>query len=118
MSAFTKNQLSGSTYGAPIKVHATATPGTLIHTATASITTVFDEIWLWVMNTTTAAQSITIEWTGATVPDDNIVLNIPARSGLVLAIPGLIMQNGLTVKAFCATADILHVVGFVNQITN
>ena len=33
MATFTKKKLSGSTDGKPIAVAATATPGTLIHTA-------------------------------------------------------------------------------------
>ena len=51
MATFSKVVLSGGTSGADILVAATATAGTLIHTANA---TALDEIWLWAQNNTTA----------------------------------------------------------------
>jgi hypothetical protein len=36
---------------------------------------------------------------------------------LVLVIPGLILQNGMVVEAFAATADVILLTGFVNAIT-
>ena len=46
MATYTKRLLSGSTNGRPIKVAATATPGTTIHTAVTG-TTDFDEVWIY-----------------------------------------------------------------------
>jgi hypothetical protein len=46
MATFSKQLLSGSTDGRQIKVAATASSGTTIHTA-SSTTTVFDEVWLY-----------------------------------------------------------------------
>ena len=46
MATFSKQLLSGSTDGKQIKVAATASTGTTIHTA-SSTTTVFDEVWLY-----------------------------------------------------------------------
>jgi len=49
--AIYKRKLSGSTDGKPIKVVATATAGTTIHTAVAGTTAgTFDEIWLYAYN--------------------------------------------------------------------
>ena len=52
MVTATKRKLSESTDGKPILSAATATPGTAIHTAVSGTTPgTFDEIWLWVHNT-------------------------------------------------------------------
>ncbi|MFA6959957.1 MAG: hypothetical protein WC205_04300 [Opitutaceae bacterium] len=100
-----------------IKVVATATAGTTIHTAASGTTTV-DEVWLWAVNSDTTARKLTIEYGGVSSPDDTIELTIPAESGLVLVVPGLLIQNSLIVKAFAATANVLMIGGYVNRITN
>jgi len=114
-----KRKLSGSTDGKAIKVVQTATAGDTIHTAVAGTTAgTFDEIWLWAYNGHTADVVLTLEWGGATVPDQNIVVTIPFKSGLVPVAPGLILQNGMVVKAFAATANVITLNGFVNAITD
>lgn len=113
MSTFTKVKLSGSTDGRMIKVAATATPGTLLHTAHA---TAQDEIWLYVVNSDTTDRKLTIEYGGVATPDDLIEQTIPAEGGLVLIVPGLILTNSLVVRAFAATANVLLIGGFVNRI--
>ena len=106
--------LSGSTNGRGVKVAATATPGTLIHTAHA---TSLDEVWLWCVNSDTVARKLTVEFGGTTSPDDLIEVAIPAESGLVLVSPGLTVTGGVVVRAFAATANVLVVMGHVNRIT-
>ena len=106
--------LSGSTNGRGVKVAATATPGTTIHTAHA---TSLDEVWLWCVNTDTAARKLTVEFGGTTSPDDLIEVAIPSESGLVLVSPGLTVTGGVVVRAFAATANVLVVMGHVNRIT-
>lgn len=116
MATYTKTLLSGSTNGRMIKVAATATPGTTIHTAVAG-TSSLDEVWLWAVNSDTTARKITIEFGGTTSPDDLIEITIPAESGLIEIIPGWLLQNSLIVKAFCASANVVMIGGFVNRIT-
>ena len=116
MATYTKRALSGSTNGKGIKVVATATAGTTIHTAVAG-TSDFDEVWLWCVNSDTTAKKLTIEYGGVASPDDLIEVTIPAENGLVLIVPGLIIQNSLVVRAFAETANVLMVSGFVNRIT-
>ena len=113
MAVFTKVILSGSTDGRMVKVAATATPGTTIHTAHA---TAIDEVWLYAVNSDTTDRKLTIEWGGTTAPDDLIEQTIPAESGLVLLTNGPI-QNSLVIKAFAAVADVVMVYGWVNRIT-
>ncbi len=122
MATFTKNLLSGSTNGKAIKVIATTTPGTTIHTAVAG-TSSLDEIWLYAVNSSATAVKLTIEWGEAESGGEagNIELTILAESGLMLVIPGLLLQNTLVIKAFAGTesgnegAILIH--GYVNRIS-
>ena len=115
MANFTKQILSGSTNGRPIKVVATATAGTLIHTAVAGASDI-DEIYLYACNTHTAAILLTVEWGGVSSPDDHIQFSILNESGLYCIAPGLLLQNGLIVRAFAASANLITIHGFVNRI--
>ena len=116
MATFTKSILSGSTDGRGIHVNDDTTPGVLIHTGSATAADVH-EIWLYATNYDTTARKLTIEWGGATAGGDIIELTIAAESGLVLVVPGLILQNSMVVNAFAATADVILLTGFVNAIT-
>jgi len=108
--------LSGSTHGRGVKVVATATAGTTIHTATSSATDC-DVITLYAFNSDSAAVNLTLEWGGVTAPDDNIKLSIPANSGLTLVCPDLVLRNSLIVKAFAGTANVVTIHGFANRVT-
>lgn len=117
-TSISKAKLSGSTNGKGIKVAATATLGTTIHTAVAgTVAGQFDEIWLWAVNSDTVDRKLTVEYGGATSPDCLVEQTIIAESGLTLIVPGLILQNTLVVTAFCATANVVIIHGFVNVIT-
>lgn len=112
MATYTRGLLSGSMNGRGIKVVQTATAGTTIHTAVAG-TTDMQEIWLWAQNNHTAAVTLTLEWGNAST-DDNIIVTIPAKSGLYLVAPGLMLQNELVVKAFASVANVVIIHGYVN----
>ena len=111
---FNKVKLSGSTDGKQIKVAATSTPGTTIHTADP---TKLDEIWIYCVNSSTSPVKLTIEWGEATAPDGNVEVTIPAESGYMLVIAGLVLTNSLVVKAFAGTTNVLLINGYVNRIT-
>lgn len=122
MATFAKRSLSGRTLGRGIKVDATVSPGTLIHEAstTAGVT---DEIWLYVVNSHTSSIKVTVEFGGTTDPDDIIELTILPEAGLVMLVPGFILQGdntggvGPRVRCFAATANKVTVFGYVNRIT-
>ena len=119
MATFSKEILSGSTDGRMIKVAATATAGTTLHTGSATATT-FDEIWLYAVNSSASAVKLTIEWGGVTSPDDLIESTVVSESGLVLISAGLIIKGNATplvVRAFAASANVINIAGFVNRIT-
>ncbi len=118
MATFEKQKLSGSTDGRAVPVVATATPGTTIHTGSATAT-VYDEIWLYAQNVDTNPRKLTVEW-GGTATGDLIEITIPAESGLVLVVPGLVIKGNaspLVVSAFCPTASVINIHGFINRIS-
>ena len=119
MATFTKKILSGSTDGISIKVAATATAGTTIHTGSATASTL-DEVWIYAVNSSASSVKLTIEWGEATAPDGNIEVTVLPEAGLVTVIPGLLIKGNATplvVKAFAGTANVICINGFVNQIT-
>ena len=116
---YAKNILSGSTDGRGIKVVATASAGTTIHTG-PSLATSLDEVWLYAVNSSASAVKLTVQWGGTTDPDDSIEYTVPSEDGLKLIIPGNIIKGNaspLVVRAFAATGNVILIHGFVNQIT-
>ena len=119
MATAVKRKLSGSTNGKPIKVVETATAGTLIHTAVEGTTAgTFDEIYLYAQNNHTGSVTVTIEFGGATAPDQNIIFTLAVKAGLQLIIPRLILQNEATIKVFASTGNVVCISGFINSITD
>ena len=119
MATFAKQILSGSTDGRGIKVAATATAGTTIHTG-SSTATVIDEVWLYAVNTSASTVKLTIEYGGVSSPDDHIEFTVPAESGLYLIVPALLIKGNATplvVRAFAATANVVVVHGYINRIS-
>lgn len=113
MATYTKTKLSGGTDGKNILVVASGTPGTTIHTAHA---TALDEISLWACNSATGDLKLTVEYGGVTSPNDTVEITIPAESGWINVIPGLLLTNSQVVKAFAASANVVLINGFVNRI--
>lgn len=115
-----KQILSGSTGGMPIKVVATATTGTTIH-ATGTSASVIDEVWLYATNTSSASVNLTIEYGSTTSPDQNIILAIPSKSGLSICVTGLILVGtgaaARTITAFASSANVINIMGYVNRIS-
>ena len=109
--ATTLLKLSGSTDGKNVKIAATSTPGTLIHTAHANL---LDRIFLWACNTDTADRKLTLEHGGTTSPDDlSEVAALPPETGWILVCPGLILTNSLVLRGFCSVANVVNVSGYV-----
>lgn len=113
---YKKRKLSASQNGRGIKIAATATPGTLIHTATTSVAAnEWDEVWIRAVNTSAVAVKITIEWGGTASPDDHIEVTVPPEGGFTELIPGHVLQNNVEVRAFAASANVVVLHGFVNR---
>ena len=112
-TTITRLPFSGSADGQGIKVAATASPGTLVHTAHATAT---DEVWLWCVNSSASSVKLSVQFGGTTDPDDSIEAGIAAESGLFLIVPGLMLSNSKVVRAFAGTANVLVVHGYANRI--
>ena len=116
MATAVKRLLSGSTDGKGIKVATNGTPGTLIHTAVTGTTPgTYDEVWLWAYNSDVANVVLFIEWGDTDLPRK---ITIPLQTGLVPFIPGLLLQNGQTVRIYASAPNVVKVDGFVNRITD
>lgn len=105
---------SGSTSGKPIKIAATATPGTTFHTAHA---TSHDEIWMWLSNTDSADRNVTVELGGTTDPDNHLDFIVPTGE-TILALAGIRLTGSVVVAAFASAANVVTMSGNVNRITN
>ena len=117
MAVIAKQELSAGTDGIGVKVAATASAGTTIHTANnVTGTGEYDEIYLYATNTNTSAETLVVEF-GGTTAVTNEIRHIVQPSETVLVVPGLILQNSLVVKAYSTTANKVTIHGFVNRIT-
>ena len=95
------------------------TTGTTIH-ATGTSATVVDRVYMFAYNGHTADVLLTVEFGGVTVPDQNIVVTVPFKSGLMLIVDGLpLLGSGsvaLTISAFAATANVITLSGYILRI--
>jgi len=115
MGVFSKQFLSASPNGLPIKITGTAT-GTA-NTIHASASSAKDVMWLHAVNTTGGNVDLTIEFGGVVSPDHHIKMRIEAQSGPILVVPGIPLTGSVTVKAFASVANAVNIVGYVDRIS-
>ncbi len=120
---------SGSIQGQPIKITATSTAGTLVHTTGTGNATIAladkDRIYMWGINTQAAATAssvlATVEFGGPTAPDFNIPVPIAGQAGPVMMLDGFPLSgNGvtaLTVKVFAGTTAVINIIGYILRVT-
>lgn len=104
----------GGGNGRMVKVAATSTPGTELHTCHA---TDKDEVYVWAVNSDSVARKLTIELGGTTSPDDLIEITLPPEDGLVQIVPGIRMTGSVVVRAFASSANVILCAVIVNRIT-
>ena len=116
MPTMSKHLLSGCVNGKAITLTGTDTAGAVtIHQAVAG-TSDHDEIFIYLVNTSASGVKVTIEW-GETDADGHIEQTVDGEGGAYLAVPGFMLQNGLLVKAFAGTADVISIHGRVHRTT-
>lgn len=109
---YLRRPISGAADGKGVKVVATGSAGTTIHTAQASATLV-DVVTLYATNTNTTVETVTLQWGGTTSVDDDIIVQVPAKATVPIAVD-LILRNSLVAKAYSTTANVVSIHGFVN----
>ena len=115
--ANTRVVFSGAPAGSRvIPVAATATPGTLIHTAHA---TNLDAIYLWASNISNSNVLLTIEWGGVLSPTDHICRQVVVRhnSEPRPLITGQVLTGSLVLRVFANVANVCNVSGFATRIS-
>jgi hypothetical protein len=122
LATFKKRILSSCSYGQPlyVNVNSSSATGTLLHTAVAGTTAgTYDEIWLFAYNGDSDAQTLTTQIGGTDSSlVNNLICTLASKSGLQLVVPGLILQNGLEVRASAGTTSVITLSGFINQISD
>lgn len=113
MSTVAKSPLSASVDGAPIKIAATASPGTTVHVSGA---TSVQTAYLTITNTSTAAVAVTIQKAGTTSPDTKVLYqySLPA-DGFPHELPPMVITNSKNILVFAGTTNVVLVDGFINS---
>jgi hypothetical protein len=104
---------SASTDGAPVKIVAIATVGTLFHTAHASA---LDEIYLYLTNVDTVDRTVTVEFGGVLAPGNHVKFIVPSNE-TILAIAGVPLSSSKTCGAFASAANVVNMLGYVNRVS-
>lgn len=115
MATYSKIPLSQGTNGKSIMLSLSSAPGILIHTAVAAPST--DEIWLYASNTSSSDSITTFYWGTTAIADVLAQVNVQAYAGLMLIIPGLIINNANTIYAYTQYPSAVDIAGYVNRIT-
>lgn len=108
---------SASTQGKGVKVVATGTLGTTLHTTGTSSDGAYDRPIIYAYNGHTADVLLTLEWGGVTVPDNTIVVNVPFKSGVGLVVDQIPLKGSgsvaATITVFAGTANVIVLYGGV-----
>ena len=111
--AWAPKLLSGCTDGKPIKVTSTTTgAANTVHTAVAGTSSI-DLIDIWATNNSAAAVDVSIGWGGVTVDETLGPISIPADAGPVKIADKFPLQNGMVVKAWAGSANVILLTGAV-----
>lgn len=108
---------SASANGRNINIAATTASGTAIHAAT-SLSTAFDQMYIYASNTAASACLLTLEFGGTLSVADRIIRNVYPQAGDELIVSGRPLNGGVTVRAFASTASVVNVGGFIIRVTN
>lgn len=96
---------TGTTNGRFVKVAATATAGTLLHTHNRQ--SQFQRVRVDAWTTDSADRLLTLEWAGVTSPDDLIEVKLYADAG-PRTVACFLLEKGKTVRAFAAAANVVN----------
>jgi hypothetical protein len=115
---YSVEKLSGSTDGKGVKVTGTATGTSVtVHTAAADANDL-DLVTLFAQNNDVDGETrtLTLEWGGATDPDNLVIVDVPAKKGPVFICERLPIGNGLAIKAWADEASDVMIYGRVERV--
>ena len=114
MATIIKKLLSESSFGKNILISGTGIyERTTIHQAVAGATNL-DEIYLYAYNSKEDDVELTTYW-GETGVSGEMRVTIPYQAGRYMIVDGKVLQNGLSVTAFCSSGNGINVDGYVNR---
>jgi hypothetical protein len=87
--------LTYSPSGGPIKVLATGSPGTLIHSGRSTS----NKVWIFGSNTGSGSYNLVLE-IGGTTPNDRIVITIPPTSPPLPILRGNYINSGVVIRGY------------------
>lgn len=105
---------SASSYGRPIQITATGSPGTIVHTVPDD--TVKDIIYARALNRTASQVIVTSEW-GATGADNSISQLVDAASNASI-IPGLQLGPNKVYRAYASDGSDVSIAGYVDRLND
>ncbi len=108
----TYTKLSASTNGRAIKVVATASAGTLVHTTGGTESFVTMDAY----NSGTVEQVVVVQWGGTTSPDDHYVFRLPPGRAPVLLFDRKFIAGSLLIRVYSTTANVVIVGGYVEEV--
>ena len=116
---YTAMTLSAATNGAPIRVVATATTGTTIHTATSSdMPEGCDEVYLWAGNITASPVNGSLYFSSDGTGNKQINFRVPAAfNGPVAVLAGHRVCDGVVISATASVAEAILLWGNVNRMS-
>ncbi len=91
-----------------------ANTSTKLHDSTTA-TTHMDEVFIYVCNNHTSDVEVTIEVEGTGI-ESQIIDTIPSKSGFVLMVPGMRVQNTTDIDAKAGTTNVCNAMVIVNRI--
>lgn len=106
------------TNGKPIPITGTDSTGeTTVYTATSTVNT-YDEVYMYVSNSSATAGTVTVA-IGSTANASDCVtvdLAVEANQTMLMVIPGLRIDNGVTIKAYKDSSSTINAHLVVNRV--
>ena len=113
---WTSLKLSASSNGRNIKIAATSSTGTLLHTASAT-SGVTDFGYIDACNLSASDITLTLQWADDTSPDASTEVILTGKNGWERVVSGLPIEAGRRINAFAGQANLIMMNGFIHRLT-
>lgn len=103
-------QNASSINGMGVKIVATSSPGTAVHTCQSG-TDYFDTIWLFAVNRNAGTVGVVVQY-GDTATENSFGVSIPPNNAPIMILQGLRLNNGKIVYVYATAANDVTILGF------